>query len=88
MAKFGRFEFKAKEPAETYEGDHMELDKGYVKILRGAKGGFLGDFELSSGDTVVIVYLDKGQSVREIEPNPPSSDDSSRTERKRSKRNA
>jgi hypothetical protein len=83
MAKFGRFEFKAKEPAETYEGDRMELDKGYVKILRGEKG-YLG-LHGGDGETVVIVYLDKGQSIREIEPNPAKDDGDSSFKPKRGK---
>ena len=83
MAKFGRFEFKATEPAETYQGDRMELDKGYVKILRGQKSTFM-DMDSDSGETVVIVYLDKGQSVREIEPNPPK-ENSVTSPQKRSK---
>jgi hypothetical protein len=29
-------------PAETYEGDRMELDKDYVKIVNGPSGGFMG----------------------------------------------
>jgi hypothetical protein len=62
--KFGRFEFKAKEPAEIYEGDRMELEHGYVKILNG-QDGILG-FAEDSGSVVAVVHLDKGQSVREI----------------------
>jgi hypothetical protein len=85
MAKFGRFEFKATEPAETYEGGRMELDKGYVKILREAKNAYLG-LDVDGSETVVIVYLDKGQSVREIEPNPPKQDDTFSPAQKRSKR--
>ena len=79
MAKFGRFEFKAKEPAETYEGDRMELDKSYVKIFRGLRNRFdPTDF----GKLVVVIHLDKGQSVREIERGD-SDEDKSVTKRKR-----
>jgi hypothetical protein len=35
MAKFGRFEFGKDKPSETYEGDRMRLEKGYIKIIRG-----------------------------------------------------
>jgi hypothetical protein len=60
MAKFGRFEFGKEQPSETYEGDSMELERGYVKILRAGPVNFL------NGDLVVAIHLDKGQSVREI----------------------
>jgi hypothetical protein len=61
MAKFGRFGFGKKEPSETYEGDRMQLEKGYVKILRG--GSDLID--LQTEQLVAVIHLDKGQSVRE-----------------------
>lgn len=64
MAKFGRFEFGKPEAVETYEGDRMELDKGYVKIFRGERSVLHPHDE---GDLVAVVHLDKGQSVREIE---------------------
>ena len=35
MPHFGRFEFGNEKPSETYKGDYMVLEKGYVKILRG-----------------------------------------------------
>jgi nicotinamide riboside kinase len=62
MAKFGRSEFGKDKPSETYEGDHMMLEKGYVKIIRG--GLDLIDFETKS--LIAVIYLDKGQSMREI----------------------
>jgi hypothetical protein len=62
MAKFGRFEFGEDKPSETYEGDGMTLEKGCVKIMRG--GLELIDFQ--TGQLVAVIYLDKGQSMREI----------------------
>ncbi len=62
MAKFGRFEFGKDKPSETYEGDCMTLEKGYVKIMRG--GLELVDFE--TGQLIAVIHLDKGQSMREI----------------------
>jgi hypothetical protein len=62
MAKFGRFEFGKDKPSETYEGDHMMLEKGYVKIIRG--GLELIDFETEH--LIAVIHLDKGQSMREI----------------------
>jgi hypothetical protein len=62
MAKFGRFEFGEDKPSETYEGDRMVLDKGYIKILRG--GLELTDFQTEQ--LISVIHLDKGQSVREI----------------------
>lgn len=68
MAKFGRFEFGKQEPAETYEGDYMELDdKGYVRIFRGKADSFPAlTFGAPSSSLVNAIHLDKGQSVREI----------------------
>jgi hypothetical protein len=65
MAKFGRFGFGKKKPGETYEGDRMMLEKGYVKIVRG--GPSLID--LGTEQIIAVIYLDKGQSVREIGKN-------------------
>ena len=62
MAKFGRYEFGKDKPSETYEGDSMTLEKGYVKIMRG--GQDLADFQV--GQLIAVIHLDKGQSVREI----------------------
>ena len=62
MAKFGRFEFGKDTPAETYEGDYMTLDKGYVSILKGVPGWEL----IQPPDLVTVIYLGQGQSVREI----------------------
>lgn len=63
MAKFGRYEFGKAEPTETYEGDRMELDKGYVRILEGERNRYgLKD----EGRLLAAIHLDKGQSVREI----------------------
>jgi hypothetical protein len=62
MAKFGRFEFGEDSPSETYEGDRMKLEKGYVKIIRG--GQTLIDFETEH--LIAVIHLDKGQSMREI----------------------
>jgi hypothetical protein len=62
MTKFGRFEFGKDKPSETYEGDSMTLEKGYVKIMRG--GLALDDFE--TGQLIAAIHLDKGQSMREI----------------------
>jgi hypothetical protein len=60
MKKFGRFEFKAKEPAETYEGDYMEQDGNCVCILTGVPGA------LGSPRLVAVILLENCQSVREI----------------------
>jgi len=62
MAKFGRFEFGKNEPTETYGGDRMKFEKGYVKILSG------GDelLDLQTEKIVAVIHLDKGQSVRKI----------------------
>lgn len=65
MAKFGRFGFGKKEPSETYEGDRITLENGYVKIIRG--GPSLID--LGTEQIIAVIHLDKGQSVREIGKN-------------------
>jgi hypothetical protein len=62
VAIFGRFEFGKDKPSETYEGDRMTLEKGYVKIMRG--GQELIDFQ--AGQLVAVIHFDKGQSMREI----------------------
>jgi hypothetical protein len=71
MAKFGRFEFKATEPAETYEGDYMELDStGHVRIFRGEpRGTFMSEFS-KEPRLLFAIQLDQGQSMREIESEP------------------
>lgn len=63
MAKFGRYEFGKDKASETYEGDRMMLEKGYVKIMRGGPDLF----DLLTEQLVAVIHLDKGQSVREIE---------------------
>jgi hypothetical protein len=57
MATFGRFAAGDDTPFETYEGDEMIQEKEFVKIFKrdGARDR-----------QVVAIYLDKGQSVREI----------------------
>jgi hypothetical protein len=63
MAKFGRFEFKAQEPAEIYEGDYMEMDnRGRVRIMRRLADQLFNDKRLW-----VAIHLNKGESVRVIE---------------------
>jgi len=42
----------------------VELEKGYVWIFRG--GAELTDFQTQQ--LIAVVHLDKGQSMREIEP--------------------
>jgi|HubBroStandDraft_1064217.scaffolds.fasta_scaffold07007_6 hypothetical protein len=61
MKRFGRFEFKAKKPAEVYRGDRLELGQGYVTIMRGGVGG-IQEME----EAVAVIHLGQGQSVREI----------------------
>ena len=60
--KFGRFVFGNQEPSETYEGDCMTLEKGYVKILRGIPSLI----DLGTEQIIAVIHLDKGQSMREI----------------------
>jgi hypothetical protein len=62
VAIFGRFEFGKDKPSETYEGDSMTLEKGYIKIMRG--GHELTDFQI--GQLIAVIHLEKGQSMREI----------------------
>lgn len=61
MSQFGRFEFGKDKASETYEGDFMSLEKGYVKILKGQPG--MGP-EIET--VAAVIHLDKGQSVREV----------------------
>ena len=63
MAIFGHFEFKAKDAGATYEGDYMEMDKGYVSIFLGDRNGLGLEHR---PELVVTIHLDKGQSVRKI----------------------
>jgi hypothetical protein len=58
VKKFGRFEFKAAEPVEVYEGDRMELERAYVKIVREASNRIPDGTE----DVVAIVHLDKAKA--------------------------
>jgi hypothetical protein len=70
MTKFGRFEFKATEPAELFEGDFMEFEKGYVKIFEGNNGDLVP--RIIQPRLVAAIHLDSGQSVREMkEPETP-----------------
>ena len=61
MTEFGRFEFGKEEPCEIYEGDCLKLEKGYVKVIRGAD---LLDEE--ADHVVAVIHLDRGQSMRKI----------------------
>jgi len=73
MAKFGRFEFGKTEPAETYEGGYMALERGYVRIFEGEQSAFLLP-DMTPPRLLVAIHLENGQSVREIrteEKNPP-----------------
>jgi hypothetical protein len=62
MTKFGRFEFGKEEPCEIYEGDHLKLEKGHVKVINGPS---LLDEE--ADHVVAVIHLDRGQSVRKID---------------------
>ena len=64
MAKFGCFEFGHDKAAGTYEGDRLELNKDYVKIVNGQPG--MIELLRDSTSVVAVIHLDKGQSVREI----------------------
>ncbi len=48
--------------SETYEGDRMMLEKGYVKIIRGE----LELIDFQTDQLIAVIHLDKGQSMREI----------------------
>ncbi|MGB8323387.1 MAG: hypothetical protein WCE52_10545 [Candidatus Acidiferrum sp.] len=61
MTKFGRFEFGKEEPSEIYEGDHLKLEKEYIKVIEGPA---LLDEE--ANHVVAVIHLDRGQSVRKI----------------------
>jgi hypothetical protein len=63
MAKFGRYEFGKAEPTETYEGDYMALERGFVRIFEG-NPDFVGP--IATPRLVAAIHLDNGQSVREI----------------------
>jgi hypothetical protein len=63
MTTFGRFEFGAKKPTETFEGDSMTMDKGYIKIFVGEESKLDA---LQTPRLIVAIHLDKGQSMREI----------------------
>jgi hypothetical protein len=59
-AKFGRFKFGKTEPSETYEGDYMALETGFVRIFEGDPDA------IAKPRLVAAIRLDKDQSVREI----------------------
>jgi hypothetical protein len=62
MRKFGRFEFGKPEPVETYEGDYMAMERGFVWI-------FEGDDTFASMTKprlIAAIRLDGAQSVQEI----------------------
>lgn len=65
MPHFGRFEFGNEKPSETYKGDYMVLEKGYVKILRGKPADDL-QIDFHTERLIAVIHLDKGESVREI----------------------
>jgi hypothetical protein len=60
MAKYGRFGFGKIEPTETYEGDYMALESGYVRIFQGEPAG------MNPPRLLAAIHVDRGQSVREI----------------------
>jgi hypothetical protein len=58
--KFGRFDSGNKKPIETYEGDRIQVDGGYVKVLCN-HAEFM---EPDGGNVVAAFHLSEGQSVR------------------------
>jgi hypothetical protein len=60
--KFGRFDSGKKKPIETYEGDRIEVDGGYVKVLR----NHVEFMEPDGGNLAAAFRLSEGQSVRVI----------------------
>jgi hypothetical protein len=63
VTHFGRFECGKKKPVETYVGDRMVLERGYVKILRG-----IHPFAEPEVEVIAVLHLTGGQSVRAIPP--------------------
>jgi hypothetical protein len=53
--KFGRFEFGKIEPMETYEGDYMAMERGYVRIFNGEPAG------INPPRLLAAIRLDRGQ---------------------------
>jgi hypothetical protein len=73
MAKFGRFEFKSETPAETFEGDFIALESGYVRVFKSANGSTIPD--MNPPRLIAAIHLDNGQSVREIKSEEQSPDE-------------
>lgn len=60
MAKFGRFIAGEKEPYETYESDYInQAGNEYIQVMQ--DGG-----QTKADRIVVVVNLQKGESVRKI----------------------
>lgn len=68
MAKFGRFEFGKGQPAEVYEGDYMTTENAYVRIWQGDDPGAFATAMFNTPRLLHAIHLDKGQSVRLIDP--------------------
>ena len=65
MAKIGRFELGKDTPTETYEGDYMTQDNGYVSIFRGSQPEGSTSLE-PPYYLVAAIRLENSQSVRVI----------------------
>lgn len=60
MARFGLFASVGARALQQYEGDYMQQEGEYVKIMK------YGDEKNITGRQVAAIRLDKGQSVREL----------------------
>jgi hypothetical protein len=60
MAKFALFKMNSPNPFKEYEGDYMEMDKEFVKILN------YGTMERPRAELVASIRLDKGFEVTKI----------------------
>jgi hypothetical protein len=64
MAKFARYDLGKPDPLETYEGDFMECDGGYVKIFQGQP--VPNDWQGDPPHLLCAIRLSGGQRVAEI----------------------
>jgi hypothetical protein len=56
MAKFGIFKLGRKRPIKIFEGECIELERGYVVVR-------VGEMRV---ETAAIIHLEPGQSIEEV----------------------
>jgi len=60
IAKFGLFKMGSLNPHSEYDGDYMQMEKEFVRILKHGAGDF------PTSELVAAIRLERGYDVRKI----------------------